>query len=169
MIESPAGKRAISILLAVLGVILAASSPRKPHVVYPIAAAFGLAAAYVAVRVKTWTPPRSEWPFGPAASFIAAVPIHVAEFRVWTERNGLRSPPASRTSLDEWIWKNREALGGAWPAIAAGLTATYGEALRRDNSRLRWAVRREDAVLRGPLGLKRLVLNEVHDAVYADV
>lgn len=169
MIESPAGKFAISLLFAILSLLLATSSPRKPQVVYPLAVVFGLVAAYVAVRVKTWRPPRSSSPLGDAAAFIAAVPIHVTEFRVWAASAGLAGPPVARTSLDEWIWINRETLGAAWPGVASGLTAIYGEALRREKASLQWAVRGDDPVLRSRLGLGRRVMNEVYDAVYADL
>lgn len=169
MIESPIGKVTISFLLAAVSLLLSISSPRRPKVVYPIAAVFGLAAVYVAVRVKTWRPPRSTSPLGDAAAFIAEVPTHVATFRAWAEGAGISSPPDDRASLDEWIWNNRETLGAAWPGVAPGLTATYGEALRRDHSKLYWAARRDDAVLRSRFGLSRMVLNEVYDAVYADL
>lgn len=168
MIESPAGKLTISLLLAILSLLLATSSPRKPRVVYPVAAVFGIAAVYVAVRVKTWRPPSVASPLGSASAFIAAVPRHLAEFSAWAEGAGLSSPPVVRASLDEWIWTNREALGAAWPAVAPGLTATYGEALRREHARLHWAVRGDAPVLRGRFGLSRRVLNEIYDAVYAD-
>lgn len=171
MIESRIGKRAIVAVLLLLAAVLGTSRPKKPRVVYPIAAAFAAIAGFVAWRVKTAPPPKRSFPLGDPLAFISAVPDHVASLAAWTSTTGLPPPPSSAPEMDEWLWANREVLGAHWQGILQGLVAAYGEALRAGTPALAWLVRDGEPALGSPRSPwpARRIFNEVHDAVFADV
>lgn len=171
MIESRAGKYSVVALLLVLAAMLGTSRPRKPHVVYPIAAIFGVTAGWVAWRVKTARPLKPSFPLGDPVAFIASVPTHVTHLAEWARRRGIPPPPASVAGMDEWVWSNREALGEEWAGLMHGLVAAYGETLRAESLSVVWSVRRGEPAVgsRRSLWPARRIFNEVHDAVFADI
>lgn len=170
MIESRAGKYAVVATLLILSAILATSRPKKPRVVYPLAAICCLTAVGLAWRIKPALPIEQSFPLGEPMAFIAAVPSHVKHLADWASRRGLSPPPVSIPELEEWLWSNREAVGEEWGRLMHGLVATYGQALRAKNPSLVWSVRRGEPALASPGSLLpgRRVFNDVHDAVFAD-
>jgi hypothetical protein len=171
MIESRSGKYAIVAALLILAVIFATSRPKKPRVVYPLAAVFAVAATLVAWRVTVAAPTPRSFPLGDPVAFIALVPAHVAKLAVWTHDQRVPPPPRGAAAMDEWMWDHREALGAGWQEVMHGLVAAYGEALRADTPALVWLVRHGEPSVGTPRALwpARRLFNEVHDAVFADM
>jgi hypothetical protein len=171
VIESRTGKYTVVVLLLILAAILATSRPKKPRVVYPLAAVFGVIAAGLAWRVRLARPIEQSFPLGDATAFIVAVPKHVEHLAEWARGRGVSPPPLSVPGMDEWIWSNREALGEEWGRLMHGLVAAYGEAVRAKSPSLIWTVRGGEPALVSPRSFwpGRRVFNEVHDAVFADV
>jgi hypothetical protein len=171
LIESRAGKYAVACLLLFLSGALATSRPKKPRLVYPLAALCAVLAAGLAWRIKPPRPPARSFPLGDPMAFIAAVPDHAAHLAEWSGERGLSPPPLSLPEMDEWLWANREALGEEWNRLMFGLVAAYGQALRATNPSLVWSVRGGEPAIASPRSLlpAKRIFNDVHDAVFADV
>src|SRR5438128_4520847 len=171
MIESRAGKYAVVSVLVVLATILATSRPRKPRVVFPLAAFVGFTGVWIAWRAKAAPPFKTSFPLGDPVDFIDTVPAHVARLREWSRGRSIPPPPPSVSGMQEWLWSNREALGEDWGEVMHGLVAAYGETLRAETRSLIWAVRGGEPAVGAPRSLwpARRIFNEVHDAVFADV
>ena len=171
MIESRLGKASIVICLLVLGGLLVVRAPeRKRSILYPMAAGLVLAALYIAVSVKTWSPPPRSSIVGDVDEFIAAVPSHFAEFGRWGQSRGLQDG-LTAVALAEWIWNHREEIGERWSDMLRPTVAAYGEAVRRADARAVWAKRRGDVVVELPRRpwTRTWVALEVHDNVFSDV
>jgi hypothetical protein len=168
VIESRFGKYAVVACCATLAMVLATSRPRKPRMVYSMAAVAALAGLLVALRVTPAPALPPTQPLGDPHAFIEAVPTHVATLRRWCQDIGLPVPPDTRDKWDEWIFDNREALGSHWPTTALWLVAAYGELLRSADPRLRWEAGDLEPVLAGRW-LKRGLFVEVHDSVFVGV
>jgi hypothetical protein len=170
VIESRTGKYAVVGVLLILAVVLATSRPKKPRIVYPVAATLAAVATVLAWRVTLARPLERRFPLGDPQSFIDTVPNHIQHLREWTQERGIASPPLYQPDIDEWLWSQREALGQEWGRLLHGLVAAYGEALRvTDPSRV-WSVRGGEPVVVAPGSFPSAtrVFNEVHDAVFAD-
>ena len=141
MIESRAGKYSVVALLLALATILSTSRPKKPHIVYPLAAMFAAMGGWTAWRVKVAPPMARSFPLGDPMAFIAAVPAHVARLEAWARAQRVSPPPHSVAAMDEWLWDNRESLGADWQEVMHGLVAAYGQALGSDRPNLVWLVR----------------------------
>jgi hypothetical protein len=168
VIESRFGKYAVVACCATLALVLATSRPRKPRIVYPMAAVAGLAGLLVAIRVRPAPAVPPTQPLGDPQAFIDAVPAHVASLRRWCQDLGLPVPPDSRDEWDQWVFTNREPLGSHWPTTALWLVAAYGEILRSADPQLRWEAGGLEPVLAGRW-LRRGLFIEVHDAVFVSV
>jgi len=99
VIESRTGKYAVVLLLLVLAAILGTSRPKKPHIVYPLAAILAVTAACVAWRVKAARPIEPSFPLGDAVAFIATVPSHVKQLGEWARQRGI---PIHQRPLRGW-------------------------------------------------------------------
>ena len=168
MIESRFGKYAVVACFALLALVFATSRPRKPGIVYPMAAVAGLLAVLVAIRVKPAPPLAPTQPLGDPQVFISAVPSHVGSLRAWCKTLGVPMPPETRDKWDEWVFSNRESLGSQWPTTSPWLVAAYGAILRTSDPQLRWEAGTLEPVLAGRW-FRRGLFVEVHDAVFVDV
>jgi hypothetical protein len=147
------------------------AKPARRHVAYVIAGVLAAPAIYVLLRVHPRVQPASQRSIlGDVDAFLPRVPELARLFHEWGRSRGLREDHDPSQFL-EWVWKNRDPIGADWRSMLPMVAATYGELIRKKDTRARWAIRRGDVVIevpRRPWSRIR-VAYVIHETVFLDI
>jgi hypothetical protein len=158
-------------LLGVATFFVFNAKPARRNIAYAIAGLFAAPGVYVLFRVHPRAQPLTQRSvLGDVDAFLPRVPELARRFHEWGRSRGLRDDHDPSEFL-EWVWKNREPIGEDWPSMLPMVTAAYGELIRKQDARAKWAIRRGDAVIeipRRPWSRTR-VAYVIHETVFLDI